>query len=257
LKYLPIAFCLCLALSITGNAQTIRVVTEDMPNFQTVENGKVIDGISAEIVELIFKEANLNPEFIVLPWLRAVREVEIKPNVFIISMMRTKERENKFNWVAKLYDVTPTISILSKNTHIKLTNTEDLLEYKIGITRGHFGESYLKNIGMTEDKNLLLPIQYKHLWAMLFNGRVDGVFSDQLTAADEIMQLNKNPNEVVKVIDLPHKETSLYLATNLSTNPELISKIQEAYNRLENKGIIAKVQNKWKSFFDSIALKSR
>lgn len=239
------AFFLMLSLSVIAAQEdnVITIVTEEVPVLQIVENGEVVGGITVEVVAEIFKQAKLPYKFKVLPWQRAYQQTLKEPNTFIMSMARNAEREDSFIWVAKISTLQANITTLKSRDDISITTPQDFLRYMISVSRGDFGETYLKSLGMKEGENLYLTPKYENLWKMLYSGRIDAVFTNDITAKPEIISAGLSPELTHITYIIKELKTDLYLAANKQTDPALLHKLETSYNELKASGKLDNIIN--------------
>ena len=125
-----------LLLSGCAWAQGLILTTEDAPptNFSN-DGGKTITGSATEIVQDMFKRANVEYKIAMYPWERAIAMAEQEPNTCVYSTTRTEAREKKFLWVGP---VAPNDWVLfaMADSKIELKTLEDAKKYKVGGYRG-------------------------------------------------------------------------------------------------------------------------
>jgi len=244
-------FCLflitCFNVHASEKSYKITIVTEDVPPMQIVQEGKVVGGITVEIVSAIFKQANLSPEFLVLPWPRAYQQALTEANTFIFSMVRNSEREDSFIWLNKIFTLKANITALKSRNDISLTRTTDFFQYMIGVSRGDFGDVYMRSIGLKEGENLYLTIKHENMWKMLFSGRVDAVFTNNVTAKAEIISAGLVPELAHSIYSIEDVSSDLYLAANKQTDPQLIELLKKSYNEIKTSGELDEIIMKWRS----------
>jgi polar amino acid transport system substrate-binding protein len=83
---------------ISGQFTQLRILTEDYPPLNYVEDGRVT-GASTEILTLVYKELGLElPEIEVMPWPRAYHLTQSQDPFMLFTMSRTPAREDLFQW---------------------------------------------------------------------------------------------------------------------------------------------------------------
>ena len=160
-------------------------------------------------------------------------------------MIRNKERENKFFWVGKLSTLHSNITTLKSRKDITINSIDDISQYNLSVSRGDFGEYYLKKIGFKEGENLYLTVKHNYMWKMLYNGRVDAVFTNNITAKSEIQNAGLNPKLAKKLFDFDNVSTDLYLAANINSDPSLLKDFQDAYKKIKNNGKLDNILAHW------------
>jgi len=236
---------LLLLLSFHGWSSEIKIVTEDVPPMQILNSDASLSGVNIEIVKAILKEAQLEASFEVLPWPRAFDQALNNKNTLILSMIRNPQREDKFIWLAKLIQLEPNITILKGRKDLVINTVADLINYKIAVSRGDYGENYLKKIGLLENKNLYLTVKHENMWKMLFRERVDAVFTNNLTSKYEILSAGLSPNKVEDILDLNSISKELYLAANLNTDIQIVNALKKATIKIKHNGTYQKILDKW------------
>jgi len=245
-KYL---FFLFLVSNIV-HSQTISVVTEDVPPLQIYNNGKLEGGMAVDIVQAIFEQANLTADIRVYPWPRAYQMALTQKDTLIFSITRSPERIDDFIWIGKLYNLQANITKLKSATDIKITSPKDINNYKIGASRGDYGESYLKSIGLLEGDNLYLTIKHHNLWKLLYSNRVDAIFTNQVTAKSEINSAGLDASKAVIEYKIGSLASDVYLAANKQSDIKMINQLQLAFQEIKNNGVYQKITEKWQKKFN-------
>ncbi|MDG1750376.1 MAG: transporter substrate-binding domain-containing protein [Thalassotalea sp.] len=223
-------------------AQEIKVVTEYLSPYQTKNPDGSLGGFSTEVVQALFKQANKEPLFIVLPWARAYEVAKSEKNVMIFSMARTKERDTLFHWVGSLTEVKLYFWGLKSKFPKTIDNIEHLKSYKIATARYSNADQYLMNNNFhniyklsNEDQNL----------QMLFTGRVDLITTTEKTLKSKSLKLGLDFEKLIKVKEFNELNNDLNLAFNLQSDPKIVKEFQQAYSVIKAKGIIKALKKKW------------
>ncbi len=239
---LPLLF-----LSFNSWSSEIKIVTEDVPPMQILNPDASLSGVNIEIVKAILNEAQLEASFEVLPWPRAFDQALNNKNTLILSMIRNPQREDKFIWLAKLIKLEPNITILKDRKDLVINTVADLINYKVAVSRGDYGENYLKSIGLLENRNLYLTVKHENMWKMLFRKRVDAVFTNNLTSKYEILSAGLSPSKVEDILDLNSISKELYLAANLNTDIQIVNALKKAAIKIKNNGTYQNIIDKWQN----------
>jgi polar amino acid transport system substrate-binding protein len=126
-----------------SNSQKIKVVTEYLNPYQTINTDGSLSGFSTEVVQTIFKQANKKPQIVVMPWARAYNIAKTEKNVMIFSIARTKERNDLFQWIGSLTKERLYFWGL-KSTFPMPLEIDTLKGYKIAASRNSNTAQYLK-----------------------------------------------------------------------------------------------------------------
>jgi polar amino acid transport system substrate-binding protein len=109
-------------LSVKASSETLPglsiVTTNEFPyQYQTKQNntaqeGYNEEGISYELVKSILKHSGIKKfEIRWYPWARAYRIAQKEKNTAIFSILRSKEREELFDWTCKIIGKFNTLNI--------------------------------------------------------------------------------------------------------------------------------------------------
>jgi len=240
-------YALILLLFVSNNlsAQKITFVTEDLPPLQIEQQNQAPTGALVELVNLIIKEANLTAEINIYPWARSYELALNNPNIFIFSMLRSEERENKFHWIGKLFTIRSYLASLKSRTDIKISDINDAKHYSVGSIRHDLAESYLLQKGFVPKKNLYVSSKYPILWEMLYSGRTDLAFTNSVIWQHEITQAGLDASQIKLVYEVPDFASELYLAASLSTKPEILNKVKTGLESIKADGRYDRLMTKW------------
>ncbi|NQZ88183.1 MAG: transporter substrate-binding domain-containing protein [Saccharospirillaceae bacterium] len=246
MKYLLLLFL----VTNFAQSQSLLVVTENVPPLQIYKDGKLNGGLAVELVQAIFKEANLTPEFQVYPWPRAYHLALTQKNTLIFSITKSPARNSEFIWIGKLYSLQPNITKLKSAIDVNISSPKDINSYKIGVSRGDYGESYLKSIGLRQGDNLYLTVKHENLWKLLYSNRVDAVFTNLVTAKSEIQQAGLDFNKTIIEYKIEGLASDIYLAANRKTDKKIIKQLQRAFQKIKSNGVYQKIINRWEKRFE-------
>jgi len=226
--------------------QKILFVTEDLPPLQIEQKDQKPKGAFVELIRLIIEESNIDAEIAIYPWARSYELALNKPNTFIFSMLRSKDREEKFQWVGKIFTLKSYLAALKSRTDIKIDTIDSAKKYSVGSIRHDLAETYMLQKGFELQKNLYLSSKYPVLWQMLYNGRTDIAFTNNIVWRHEISRTGLDSSQVKLVYEIPDIASELYLAASLKTDTALIKKIQTSLKSIKNDGRYDEILTKWK-----------
>ncbi len=236
---------LLLLCSSLANAQPLRIVTEKLPPFQYAHDDGVITGAMADIVNLLLVKTDIDAKIEILPWARSYQIALERDNTLIFSMLRGAEREDKFIWVGKLFSIKSYLVTLKNNKGIKVNSIDDAKKYSVGSIRQDLAETYLRNKGFVENKNMYLSSDYQVLWHMLYSKRTDLAFTNNILWKYEIADADLDPSQVGIVYQIPDIASDLYLAASLGTDKKLIEQLQNALEDIKSNGQYQRILQKW------------
>lgn len=212
----------------------VKVMTEQLPPFNYLEDGKII-GISTEIVRQIFDRIDqpvAGGDIQMYPWARAYHHVQSEADTALFSTARTEEREDLFQWVGPLIEITLVV-VAKKDRHITINSIDDFSGYRIGTVRESAPEQLLLKQGVklgNLDRLILPEPNIQKLAA----DRID-LFAFNLQVVQHLMkQLGIDSSQYETVYTL--KKVDLYVALHKGTDPGLVKKLQAALDELKRPG---------------------
>ncbi|GHF98948.1 substrate-binding periplasmic protein [Thalassotalea marina] len=235
---------LLLFVTLASNAQHITFVTEDLPPLQINTPGSEPTGAMIELINLIIDDLQLDASIVILPWARAYNIAQNTENTFIFSMLRSKDREQLFQWVGHVYTIQAYLAALS-NKNISIASIEDAKKFKIGVTRDALAETYLKKLGFINNKNMYASPTYSALWHNLLNGHTDMTFTNHIIWAPQVEKAGINPSEIALVLKVKDFDSQMYLAASNTTDPSLVNKVKISLEKIKADGRYDKILEKW------------
>ncbi|MCG8685100.1 MAG: transporter substrate-binding domain-containing protein [Desulfobacterales bacterium] len=229
-------------------SQDISVLTTTWTPYAYEENGK-ITGLSTEIVQAILKKAGLNGNIQLYPWNRAIVMTKTHKNILIYPLMRIKQREFNFIWVAPIFNAKLSLFKLKKNKEIIVSKLEDAKNHTIGVLKGAAMHQFLNSKGFEDNKQLQIFYSNQKSIELLFRERLDMIADNPLVVSYEIKQLNRsNIKDVTFSMDLveeivPLTQSNAYMAFGKDCSPEYVVRLRKAWEELEAQGA-------FKSIFD-------
>jgi len=227
------------------DAISIRIVSEPLPPLHFINDQQVPTGAMVDIVNLMLKQAQLSSDIEILPWARSYQIAQEQKNTLIFSILRGKNREEKFQWVGKIYNIRSYLVSLKSRTDIEVNAIEEAKKYSVGTIRADLAEDYLRKKGFNEEENLYLSQNYKTLWQMLYNKRTDLAFTNSVLWAYELRDSQLDPDKVKFIYQIPDIASDLYIAASLSTDIDIVKKLSTALNELKKNGQYQAILDKW------------
>lgn len=210
-------------------AQKVDVFTENFPPFQTYQDNR-LDGIATQKVKKILQNANLQPEFYIVPWARAFNSAKKTKNTLVFSMQRSPEREQYFHWLEVVTKIENGFVSLKKR-NIKLNSLDEAKQYLTAVALDSYPYEYLISQGFSEDKNLLVVSSRETQLNLFLSGKVDFVFLDLYHMKERLLSRNLPPTIIEHALKLPEWTKELYLAINKDSDPELVNKLKSAVKK--------------------------
>lgn len=220
-----------LAPPCSAQTTVLQVVTELSPPHQIVENGEVA-GLSTELVKSILTEADIEGQFQIYPWARALHIAMRQPNVLIYNMARTAEREAQFNWIGEIAFYQLGFVKLTHRTDIHIQSLKDALQYRIAVQREDLSANFLLKQGFEDGKQLVLVTDIAESWQLLINNKVDLVIDDAKALKGMAKTLNF-PSEYVQFeFAIAELEQRTWLAASINTPGQTVQRLQQAHAKI-------------------------
>ncbi|WDE04309.1 transporter substrate-binding domain-containing protein [Thalassomonas viridans] len=213
--------------------EPLEVVTEDWPPYSYLLPDGSVGGIATDKVRSLLDKAGIEYRINLYPWVRAYKMALTQKNVMIYSIYRTREREDKFQWLCPLL---PTHSMyvyaLSERKDINIDTLEDLKQYIIGITKEEYGYQYLLGHGFVESKHLDITPNYDINLRKLMEKRVDMIIESSHTMKIRLQSIGYKFDRVTPVFEVDTGAVAdNCMAFSLGTPAELIEQVRKVFHR--------------------------
>ena len=215
-----------LLLHLSAVAQQLEVYTESLPPFQIVAQGS-ISGSATQQVEHLLTEAQINYHIQVVPWARAYNIVKSSPNTLIYSINRTPERESLFHWIKVVAEIGNSFISLASN-NLSLNHLDDAKKHVVGVVRDGYAHELLVAEGFVQDHNLYVVATLEQQLFLLLSGKIDLLFTDIQSVKLALVQQNIDPELVSVRLTQQAWNRQLYLAANIDSEPQIITKLSMA-----------------------------
>jgi len=240
-----ILLALLLSIASLNAGESIKLMTEIFPPFQYEEDGnKKLIGISTEIVQAIQKEINSQGKIKVYPWARGLKILDKKVNTALFSMLRTKEREEKYKWVGPITSM-QLVFFKKKGSSITLNTIEDAKKVgKVGVTKGVANYDILREKGF-KNLDVITSGQDEKNIRKLVKGRID-LWPTLLMAGVYNSKRMGLVGEVVPIKNVVVFAGDMYIAFNIKTDDKIIQKWQKALDKLKKDKSVERIIQRYK-----------
>lgn len=200
---------------------TITFNTEEYPPYNYLDEDGQVTGSATELLRTALDDAELNANFRLLPWARALTEAQLRERHCVYSTTRTPERESLFTWVGPLVSSTWAAFALEE-ADIDADSLNDLAELRVGSFREDAVGQYAASQGVpivvasAERENI------GRLRAGLIDAWVTGEQTARLLAEEADLSLRRL---------FAFNEVNLYLACHPSVPDPFIARLQAALDR--------------------------
>jgi len=252
---LKVVLFLCLLFSMTANSfgcnetQAKKLLanyqwyTEDYPPYNYKNKlGKLV-GIYPEIIKLIYKELNIVinlDNIMTVPWARLVHTMERSQSYAAFSMIKTPDRDKRFQLISLPIMTKVSIMVLEENKNILASKQLENLTYSV--VRQDVGEHLLdKQLNI---KNKVVTTSADSMLGMLLYRRVEAIAYSELVASFQLTKFGYENKKLVSIYTLNDKFKTAFVFHK--DTPTCVSVLfSQAIALLDEKGEIDKVVQKY------------
>ncbi|WP_238984556.1 substrate-binding periplasmic protein [Billgrantia kenyensis] len=229
------------SLPAAADLQGLTFITEEYPPYNYRQADR-LEGHSIELLERIFAETDTplsRDDVLFYPWARGYDTALSEPGTVLFSTTRTEQREHLFEWVGPIATDRVTL-IARRDSEIQLSRMQDVIAggYRIAVIREDIGAQRLQEAGVPEHQ-IHTAISSVSALRMLERGRVD-LWAYGEDVAFWLMQEEGLPTSHYAPV-LTISESDLYYALHRDTDAELVARMQEALDRLRERGVVREI----------------
>jgi len=236
---------LCSVALSYAQEKPLLFLTEALPPYHFIDSKGEVTGAFVEIIQATLVQANITGKIEIQPLARTYKATKSQSNTFMLSLLKTPNRENEFQWVGQIYESYAVLVGLKNSSEIELSALESAKPYMVGTVRGYHSEYFLRENGYVENKNLSLSVTSKHLWAMLFNKRIDLVLTNYMALDQDIKKAGFDANKIKPYLSLPNFPNKLHIATGLTTPTATVERLSEALSTIKKSGLYQRILTKY------------
>jgi polar amino acid transport system substrate-binding protein len=126
---------LLMSFSFMSNADQLRFVTEELPPFHFLDANKKPTGALVDIINALMIRTKLSGRVEFMPFARSFDLALKKQNIFMISLMKSAERQNKFQWVGQIFKSKAFLVGLRSRSDINISNLDEEKSFTVGTIR--------------------------------------------------------------------------------------------------------------------------
>ncbi len=233
--------CICWSGQAMGG-QTVNLVGDPWPPYVEGRLGEYANGgIAVDIIERVFAEIDgVEVRFPLIPWKRALLEVERGLSDGIPMLLRTPERERFMTYTVPLVTGQNLIwSVADAGAGFEWTSVGDLYGRRIGIVEGYsYGEEMDGSFASGEISAVRAPT-VEQLFEMLVAGRLELVMANDAVG----YALSRGYGDVgIRPAARPINSETFYIGmSKKSPSVELIPEINRAIEKLRRDGVIDRI----------------
>lgn len=205
----------------------ITVACSDYPPVFYEKDGQ-IQGSAYEIAKAVVEKAGLPATFTIMPWKRVYITGQNEKNFMIVGVGRTARREGHFQWIGPINKGVKFYFIKLRSNPIAPTSLDDMKASQIVVIRDSHMHEFLLDNGFSPDQIADIPSR-EQAFEFLKAKRAD-FYLDNLDIIEPGSNEFEPSFEAYTLVN--------YLTLSLSTSPEIVRQLQEAYQTLNAEGKI-------------------
>lgn len=229
-----------IANPVGADERVVTFVGDPWPPYVEGELGKdAVSGIAVKIVHEVFSRIdNVRVRFPLIPWQRALQEVEKGYHDGIAMLLKTPEREIYMTYSVP-FIVGANLVWSASSAYGKIfewDQIEDLYGKRVGIIQGYsYGDS-LEQAFKSKTITTVVAPTVEHMFAMLANNRIDLALANDAVGA---ALARKYPDAGIAPASKPTDSDIFYMAiSKKSSAVGLIPQINQIIMALQSEGFI-------------------
>jgi len=166
-----------------------------------VKDGKPFGPI-IDIVNAAFKESDLSPKYISVPWARSLHEAKSRSDVFLIRHSMKKDRRAFLSPIIYGHEKRTVHFFKKRGSNVTATSLNELKNFSIGYRRSSF---YFPSFSTERFRSKYPVSSDKQLIKMLMSGRFDIIiFNHKNTLLEHLKEMKLNYSEHLEEIKYHH-----------------------------------------------------
>lgn len=225
-----VLFLITSAVSAQAMDEKITVFTEEWAPYNYSENGE-LKGISIEVLRAVIDKLEADVEFKLYPSMRSSKLMKEGPNTMFVSMFRTPEREEKFQWIGPLIDAS--IYFYKRKSDVRVITSLEEAKKVESIASRHAGLVHERLISEGFDNLDDTGRNAVEVYKKLLAGRCDLAISDAPLGVKHILKNLGQPTDILTQLPMKLVDQQLYIAVHKQVSPERVKRWQKALEELQ------------------------
>lgn len=175
--------------------------------------------------KILLRKANIQAEFVPMPWARIIQKETLIPNNLILSISKTESRREDYIWLTKIYDEQQYVWQRRNYSGKRSSIGVERDSYKVPFLNEYFGET---NVVKYLNTDLAVLAMYK--------GNIDHYVGPVTTMKFKLERLELDFSKI-EIKEKFHFSThqGLHLAMTNNSSKVIVDKIMAALNETEVK----------------------
>ena len=207
----------------------IRVLAEQFWPYSYAPDGQDVTGpigINVDFAREILTAAGLEHRVELLPWPRLMKYVREEPNQLVLTLVRSREREQTVHWIGPVATVEHALYGVRRAPSAATLTLEEARAMSVATVVDDVAHEYLQREGF---ERIINTSGYLKGLEMLLRGRVELYPGNRALIDYQCSQITLGCDELELLLPLPALEQDLYFAMSLGTDPAIVERVRDAY----------------------------
>jgi len=238
---------------ILCSQDTIIIRVADFPPQYYRNSNNEWTGLDVELARTLVETAGFTPEFVVLPWSRALLEIEQGEIHMMMNLSINEERKEVLFFIGPERINKTILVVKNGDENLKIDSIPDLLKIatekgkKFGIQRDAFYSEEFNNL--LKDNNFAVNFNFvpeaRLNPKMTSAGRILGFFEDSNSVKYQLVHNPDYKDLAIHPFVLSTQEVYFGISKK-GVSDETLQKLEQTFDELERDGILEEIRNrKW------------
>ncbi len=217
------------------------ILSYDSPPFSFDDAQGKRRGLSVDIATAILEKTGLKRNNVeVLPWKRALLQVQTLPNTILHNVARLPSREKKYQWIGPYYKVRVALFKLKSRKDIGITTLKQAQSYRIAAERG---SGFIAHDMTPKGLKVHEVNTNEQILKMLESRRIDLAAFPAHALKGLCEQAGISPEHFEQVVDVVQRD--IYFIVNKETPKKMVKALRHSLEELKGNGQIAHIVNQY------------
>ncbi len=217
----------------------LRILTEPGPPTAFMQDGQ-LRGFGVDVVRELIERTGAHAQIEMMPWTRAYTIAQREPDIALFAMVRTPEREKRFQWVGPILHGKVRFYSL-KSRGMQVNSLDDVAASgPLAVPKQWYSYEALQAKGLPNLYGVPTPQTMVTLFA---HGRGNLILLEDLLLRDMLAPAGLEPADVQP--QMVFMESSYYIAFSLDTDPAVVADWQAKLAEMRRDGEFSAIFRQW------------
>ncbi|TBU78996.1 substrate-binding periplasmic protein [Phytopseudomonas daroniae] len=217
----------------------LRILTEPGPPTAFMKDAE-LQGFGVDVVRELITRTGSQAQIEMMPWTRAYTIAQREPDVGLFAMVRTPDREKRFQWVGPILHGKVRFYSL-KSSNLQIESIEDVAASgPLAVPKQWYSYEVLKGQGLQNLYGVPTP---ETMVTMFGHGRVSLIMLEDILLRDMLAPAGLTPADVQP--QMVFMESSYYIAFSLDTDPAIVAAWQNELAEMRRDGSFSAIFRQW------------